>query len=148
MISSPWPLPDLSYQRQASRRLWASLNSKTVLLSRMDLLFSTRIPTAILSSAWDKQPSEALGHGSESMETLQKLVSVKNRGSWEGTRRKWGKQRTYLLQGIGMGLDSSTSRKIKAQPSWGSWQFKDSYLSWVRGAWKRACVPWSGLAEC
>lgn len=53
-----------------------------------------------------------------------------------------------LTSGNWYSLDSSTDRKIKSQPSRGSWQLKDSDLSRVGGTWKGACVPWSGLAEC
>lgn len=45
-------------------------------------------------------------------------------------------------------LDFSTGRKIKMLPSWGNWEFKDSDLSGIGGTWKRACIPWSGLANC
>lgn len=52
------------------------------------------------------------------------------------------------LQRIGVPWIPALARKIKSQPSRGSWQSRDSDLSKVGGIWKRACVPWSGLAEC
>lgn len=72
---------------------------------------------------------------------LQRIIAVeKEPGGSEESRE--------LTTGNWCSLESSTGRKIKSQLSWGSWQFKDSDLSRVGGTWKRACVPWSGLAEC
>lgn len=72
---------------------------------------------------------------------LQRIMAVeKEPGGSEESRE--------LTTGNWCSLESSTGRKIKSQLSWGSWQFKDSDLSRVGGTWKRACVPWSGLAEC
>lgn len=153
LCCGPWFLlpdlwSDLSYQRRDSSGLWAGLNAETVLLFRADLLFSAEIPIAIHSSAQGEQYSETLGHGSEH-EGFAKTCFCKE--LWLLRRnQKEVREAENALWGIGVGLDSSTGRNIKAQPSWGSWQFKDFNLSRVGGTWKRACVPRSGWpnADC
>lgn len=81
------------------------LNSKTA-----------EIPTAILSSEWDEQHSEALGHESEHGGLAkpcfrkESMAAEKEPGGNKGSRE--------LTSGHWCGPDfSSTGIKIKAQPS-------------------------------
>lgn len=64
------------------------------------------------------------------------MAVEKDSGGSEGNRE--------LTSGNRCRANSNTGRNITAQPSWRTWQFKDSNLSRVGGTWKRACVPWSG----
>lgn len=49
------------------------------------------------------------------VKSLQKPVSAKHYGCWEGTRRKWGRQRTHFRELVFPGFQHWHKNKVSAQ---------------------------------